>query len=161
MGKMSENHWEFLFKLAGLHYLLIDPLIKRFKYLEAKSGDKSLSGYQLIICYHAMRSIELSLKSFLMQKGRTRSQVRKDFGHDITDLLLEAEEKGLSFDAKTFVPIISMTEYYKGKEFEYTSLRKMSIIPIDKISDIARLVYDEVMKELKKGGLATEKTTLD
>jgi hypothetical protein len=54
-------------------------------------------------------AIELALKAFLAHKGATYQQL-KDFGHNLTELLRDATQKGLSLTAPTHLSIVTLNE---------------------------------------------------
>jgi len=148
MDKFPENNWRGLYQLALLHFISIKILNKEFKRLKTKHG-KKLGGYYLIIYYHALRSVELLLKSFLIFKGQTRAQIKKEFKHDIEFLLLEVDTYGVTFDAKAFMTLVHLNKYYQEKEFEYASLRSLRLLPIEKMVDLIKSMFIVIEKEIK------------
>lgn len=84
-----------------------------------KAGEVSLPSYFLL-----GRSVELSLKAFLLTSGVTREELRsRKYGHDLDALLKEATKRGLEKQ----IPIkdvergvIELLNYdYAEKRFEY------------------------------------------
>ena len=72
------------------------------------------------------QSIELSLKSFLSLKGMSRKELKKNFGHELTELLKEAVNRGLSGFADILPddPVLVKTadlwyDSQGGKRFQY------------------------------------------
>ncbi len=95
------------------------------------------------------RSIELSLKAFLLSQGMTSNQVKnKKFGHNIITLFVEAQNRNLQNEV-TFssieVGVIQVLNIdYSSKRLEYRNTGGMYHIPnIADTENIARkLVHD-------------------
>jgi hypothetical protein len=90
----------------------------------------------------------LLLKSFLIFKGQTRAQIKKEFKHDIEFLLLEVDTYGVTFDMKAFITLVHLNKYYQKKEFEYASLRSMKLLPIEKLVDLIKSMFIVIEKEI-------------
>lgn len=102
------------------------------------------------------RSIELSLKAYLLQHGIPISELRKKkYGHDLHALLNEAMNRGLldivKLDSQE-IGVIDLLSYdYMEKRLEYRITGGMYALPlIDITHDVTRrLAYDleEVMSD--------------
>ncbi len=105
--------------------------------------------------YLAGRSIELSLKAFLLIKGVTRDKLKKSLGHDLHKLLRKCKELGI-------VNIVNISEvqegiienlntWYARKGFEYFELESLTNSPkslpdISSVQDLANFLI-EALKE--------------
>lgn len=109
-----------------------------------RSGEVSLPAYFLL-----GRSIELSLKAFLLHKGIPVSELRKKrYGHNLRELLAEARARGIerfveleAIDAG----VISLLSYdYEAKRLEYRITKGSYALPhLPETWDIARrLAYE-------------------
>ena len=88
-------------------------------------GDEE--GYEIIAPYSVMflmaRSMELSLKAYLLHKGTTREAIARKISHSLTESLKQAELCGLAQSAniveddRKFIAVVD--ELYNNKEFEY------------------------------------------
>lgn len=80
-------------------------------------------GFTPVPYYLICRSIELSLKAFLLARGVDRTFLKKKLGHDITVALHRAERECLSSVVKLRSnerdAIQQVNELYKEKKFEY------------------------------------------
>jgi hypothetical protein len=152
MAIIPINNWQIFYRSAQLHYVSFRILSREFKKLRNTHGGKKFSGYHRIVYYHALRSVELLLKCYLIYKGYTANQVKKEFGHDLLYLILIVEQHGLIFDEKTFFFIKHLNTYYQKKEFEYISLTAFKIVKLEHLTDMLKFMFsvaDEKM-DIKK-----------
>jgi HEPN domain-containing protein len=84
------------------------------------------SDFTPVQCFLYCRSIELSLKAFLLTKGVTVSKLRdrkKGIGHDLEAALREAESRGLSdfieIRGESREELRKANDYYLAKGLEY------------------------------------------
>jgi hypothetical protein len=103
MNKISETEWRPFYKMAGMHFISFRILYREFKILCNQRGEKNFYGHKRILYYHALRSVELLLKSFMIFKGESRTKVKKIFSHNIFNLFLNVDCYGLAFDSKVFM----------------------------------------------------------
>lgn len=116
------------------------------------AGDLVLSkakGVSLPAYFLLGRSIELSLKAFLLHCGMTIEELRsKKHGHDLSALLIEAMNRGLSKLVKLEaqeIGVIDLLSYdYMEKRFEYRVTGGTYALPlIDVTHDVTRrLAYE-------------------
>jgi len=92
---------------------------------------KSDNSFSPASYYLVCRSLELSMKSFLLAKGMTRQEIkdRRKYGHDLKKLLRKAEELGINkvspiSDAQE-EQIVKANNWYARKGFEYFELQNI------------------------------------
>jgi hypothetical protein len=96
----------------------------------AMGADRTLGmkpGYEIFapipVLYLIGHSIELSLKAFLLHKGVTLSDLRKNFGHDLGKCFKKAEDLGLlslvTFDEHELEAFFVLNNLYSTKQLEY------------------------------------------
>ena len=138
--KLTHNSHEYgqcLFGLAG-EYLDAAEVLH-----DCKNG-KWLPMY-FLICH----SLELSLKSFLSQRGYDEKQLKR-IGHSIEKCLIEAEGKGLrpSILPPEVNKILELDRHYTGKSLEYF-YRKEKILTnakdlITSTKHLRSAIFDEI-----------------
>lgn len=102
------------------------------------------------------RSIELSLKAFLLLKGITRAQLKKrSLGHDLHKILKKCKELGLlnivSVSEQQETAISMLNEWYARKGLEYFEIKNIvagsgSLPNIDIVKELA----SELIEGLKQ-----------
>jgi len=95
-------------------------------FLTAARDLKPSDHFSPVPYYLYCRSIELSLKSFLLGKGVTKKILKKKLGHDLVKTLKLARKSGIS-DLLLLSPdqencLRKANEYYASKGFEYFEL---------------------------------------
>lgn len=85
----------------------------------------SPAGYYLIC-----RSLELSMKAYLLASGVSRDQLKKrSLGHDLDKILLKSKDLGLfsivSITDEEYDNIIKANRWYVRKGFEYFELKNI------------------------------------
>jgi len=72
------------------------------------------------------RTVELVLKSFLLTKGQTVAELKREFGHDLNSLLRDANLRGISkligLNAIDIGIIKVLNLDYLSKRFEYREI---------------------------------------
>ena len=106
--------------------------------------------------YMACRSIELSLKAFLLLKGVTRDQLKKKpLWHDLHKILKKCKELGISnlvsISSSQELYIESLNKWYVRKGFEYFELENLVSSPksLPNITEIQELA-NFLIKGLKE-----------
>ena len=105
----------------------------------------------LPIYYLFLHSIELSLKTYLLQvKAVTIGQLRKQYGHDISKLSAIAVQHNLEsrckIDRKQWEAVYQVAGYYLEKRFEYFQLGLLTMPPIEPIAQIADNLIEGIDK---------------
>lgn len=100
-------------------------------FLNAHESYKSDNPFSPVSYYLVCRSLELSMKSFLLAKGMTRQEIKntKKYGHDLKKILRKAKELGIN----TISPIsdtqeeqiVQANNWYARKGFEYFELQNI------------------------------------
>lgn len=96
----------------------------------AMGADRTLGmkpGYEIFapipVLYLIGHSMELSLKAFLLHKGVTLSDLRKNFGHDLGKCFKKAKDIGLlrdvTFDEHEIGAFFALNDLYSNKQLEY------------------------------------------
>ena len=103
-----------------------------------RANEISLPAYFLL-----GRSVELSLKAFLLGCGMKATELKKNFGHNLSSLLETARERGLEQELKLEsieIAVIDMLSYdYMEKRFEYRDTGGTYHLPlIDVTEQVAR-----------------------
>jgi hypothetical protein len=94
--------------------------------------------------YMACRSIELSLKAFLLLKGVTRHQLKKKpLQHDLHEILKRCKELGISslvsMCSSQELHIEALNKWYARKGFEYFELENLGGTPLPSITEVQEL----------------------
>ncbi len=93
-------------------------------------------------------AIELALKAFLLNGGRTERDLRK-IGHDLPALLTEAEARGLTSTGSQHFRISVLGANYEDRIFAYPSEGVLTIILPGRLREIAQEVICEVFISVK------------
>lgn len=96
--------------------------------------------------YMACRSIELSLKAFLLLRGVTRDQLKKKpLWHDLNGILKKCKELGISnivsISNSQELCIDALNKWYARKGFEYFELKNLGGRPLPNITDVQELAH--------------------
>ena len=95
-------------------------------FLTAARDLKPSDHFSPVPYYLCCRSIELSLKSFLLGKGVTKNILKEKLGHDLVNILKRARKEGISDLIKLSATqencLRKANEYYASKGFEYFEL---------------------------------------
>jgi hypothetical protein len=94
------------------------------EFLSAASGLKAEATFSPVPYYLICRSIELSLKSYLLAKGIPQKKLKKrDLGHDLVKVLHKAQSMGIGSIVQVTqhqeMEIKKANKYYAFKGFEY------------------------------------------
>lgn len=120
----------------------------------AAKGFEIKDGFSPVPYYLVCRSLELSLKAFLLAKGVSRQKLKqRSLGHDLEKVLEKAISMGLdkyvSFTPKDKVELEKANKYYATKGFEYfevvkaaTGYRNLPEIVV--LIDLARNIIDNL-----------------
>lgn len=101
-------------------------LVYARQFLEAAQALPQTTKFSPVPYYLLCRSLELSLKAYLLSVGHSKDDVRRKIGHNLCEALLRAEENGLT--ATIIVTALEIehiglaNEYYANKGFEYFSV---------------------------------------
>ena len=99
-------------------------------------GENATAG-QFILFTHA---IELALKSFLHQDGRSLKDLRLQFGHDLNDLMKDAQKAGLHFREADAETVVAQLSQYR----EYVTIRHDFSAETPSVADAARVAQSIV-----------------
>lgn len=112
-------------------YIFITPLgfhTYATDFLTAARDLKPSDHFSPVPYYLYCRSIELSLKSFLLGKGVTKRILKEKLGHDLMKILKRARKGEISDLIKLSAAqencLRKANEYYASKGFEYFELAK-------------------------------------
>jgi len=98
------------------------------EFLKAGQGFKDGGKFSPVPYYLYCRSIELSLKSFLLSKGVSKEILKKKLGHNLEKIINEAESLGLNdvvvIAKQHRIELKKANEYYVSKGFEYFEVLK-------------------------------------
>jgi len=99
------------------------------KFLEVALTFQSDDNFSPVPYYLFCRSIELSLKSFLLAKGVSKSSLKqKNLGHNLEKNLEKAQSLGLNdvvtINTSQIVELKKANNYYNSKGFEYFEVIK-------------------------------------
>jgi hypothetical protein len=94
------------------------------------------------VMYLIGRSIELTLKAFLLHRGVTLGELRLKFGHDLEECFKKAEQLGLpqslSFSVEELGAFQLLKDLYSTKQLEYivTGARKFPFLrPLESFAE--------------------------
>src|SRR5215510_8907517 len=94
--------------------------------------------------YMACRSIELSLKAFLLLKGVTRDEL-KSLGHDLDKILRRCKKLEISslvcISASQELYIEALNKWYARKGFEYFELANLGGTTLPDITEVQQLAH--------------------
>jgi hypothetical protein len=124
------------------------------EFLKAAQGFKINDGFSPVPYYLTCRSMELSLKAFLLAKGFPKKRLKeKNLGHDLEKIL----EKAISMGLDTFVSLLPQhkeelkkaNKYYASKGFEYFEVIKAmtgyrNLPDISVLTDVAALLVSKL-----------------
>jgi hypothetical protein len=79
--------------------------------------------------YLICRSLELSMKAYLLANGVSRDQIKRSLGHDLHKILLKSKNLGLfslvSISDEEHDNIIKANRWYVRKGFEYFEIKNI------------------------------------
>lgn len=103
--------------------------------------------------YLICRSLELSMKAYLLASGVSRDQLKiKGLGHDLDKILLKSKDLGLSsivsITDEEYNNIIKANRWYVRKGFEYFELKNIveSRSTLPDINVLERLAHQLIIK---------------
>jgi hypothetical protein len=101
--------------------------------------------YSIVSYYLLGHAAELLLKSYLHKQGVPISELKKDYGHDLAELV----RRSSAFDVGVELPqIASLSLAYSEKRLEYRRRCQTSFPPLDallsEVSQLQRRVFDQV-----------------
>lgn len=100
-------------------------------------------------------AIELALKAFLLNGGRTEQELRK-FGHDLRRLLEECESLGLKETGSRNFRLAGLGANYEDRQFAYPEEGVLNIIIPRSLREIVNELIQEVFISVKGEKLFTE-----
>ncbi len=113
-------------------FVNLSPLAFHFyssHFLKVARSIEPQTGFSPVPYYLYCRSLELSLKAFLLAKGISKDEIkRKPLCHHLKKILKRADEMGLG--SLVVVSLIERQElskansYYKAKDFEYANISR-------------------------------------
>ncbi len=146
---------DIVVKVPTLH-LYISPFgFHRYasEFLKAAKGFQKTNAFSPVPYYLFSRSIELSLKAFLLTKGFSKRTLKEKFGHDLE----EALNKSVSLGLDDIVVISCLykdnikkaNNYYASKGFEYFEVCKAvmgypNLPSLDVLSEIASTLVSKL-----------------
>lgn len=99
------------------------------QFLAADQSSQQGKGFSPVPYYLVCRSIELTLKAFLLAERAPIDEIKRKIGHNLVKALDKAKAKGLgnlvNVDANVEKEIENANHYYKNKEFEYFEFDRM------------------------------------
>lgn len=100
------------------------------------------------ICAFWGQIVELALKSFLLAKGLTATELKKNYGHDLAKLFHEAEARGISMligSTSTNAGAIGLLNVdYARKRFDYREPGARYFVPDE-------ILMRQVIRRLLRG----------
>jgi hypothetical protein len=136
--------------------LNINPLAFNYyasHYLQVARTVEITPRFSPVPYYLYCRSLELSLKAFLLLKGLSKNVIRKKpYSHNLETILLKAKELGLGsyviVSEEERLELLKANDYYNVKDFEYANTMKVvcgypdlpNLIVLENLA--ARLVSD-------------------
>lgn len=104
-------------------------LVYATDFLNAYESYKSDIKFSPASYYLVCRSLELSMKSFLLAKGITRQEIKNEYGHDLQKILRKAKELGINTTSPISETqeeqIVKANDWYARKGFEYFELQNI------------------------------------
>lgn len=104
-------------------------------FLKAAEGSQMTGDFAPVPCFLYCKSIELSLKSFLLAKNVDGTKVRRNIGHNLERALEEAESQGLydivEIPCEYKEELRKANYYYKDKAFEYLDSYEVMMKRVD------------------------------
>jgi len=123
------------------------------EFLKAGQEFKGEDIFSPVPYYLYCRSIELSLKSFLLSKGVSKETLKKKIGHNLEKSINKAESLGLS-DVVVIAKqhrkeLKKANEYYVSKGFEYFEVLKavtgyQNLPDLSLLSELASLLVSKL-----------------
>jgi len=102
--------------------------------------------YSSVIYYLLGHAAELTLKAFLVHRGKTISEL-KGIGHDLEELEKCARETSLSKKA-SLSGVIQLSNIYKDKNFEYRTRKNKNFpqleVLLEEIEQLQSIVFEHV-----------------
>ncbi len=124
------------------------------EFLRAAQGFKINDGFSPVPYYLICRSMELSLKAFLLAKGFPKRRLKeRNLGHDLEKILKKAISMGLdkffSLSPQHTEEIRKANKYYASKGFEYFEVIKAmtgyrNLPDISVLTDFATLLVTKL-----------------
>ncbi len=117
--------------VVGTGHVHLTPIIYHSyaeQYLAACRTAEAAPGFSPVPYYLCCRSLELSVKAYLLKRGVTVNELKK-LGHDLLRNLTKAQSIGLS-GILTITPaeqceLTKANAYYAKKDFEYGHLARL------------------------------------
>ena len=100
-------------------------------------------------------SIELALKAFLLNRGRTEQELRK-IGHDLRRLLEECESLGLTETGSCYFRFAVLGANYQDRQFAYPEEAVLNTIIPRSLREIVNELIQELFISVKGEKLFTE-----
>lgn len=100
-------------------------------------------------------AIELALKAFLLNGGRTERELRR-LGHDLSRMLEQAEALGLTGTGSRHFRVAVLGANYKDRLFAYPEEGNLAIILPGRLREIAHELICEVFVSVKGAELLTQ-----
>ena len=98
-------------------------------FYEAAINHKSSRNFSPASYYLFGRSLELSLKAFLLLKGVSREKIKRSLGHDLEKILKKCKEYSLhdylSLNMDEEIQIRSLNDWYCRKGLEYFEIKNL------------------------------------
>ncbi len=104
--------------------------------------------------YLVCRSIELTLKSFLLSLEKDENELKNEFGHDIQYLLKQSIAEGIErlhpIDNKNLESIKLVNTYYKTKQFEYIKEGMKRLPSLQELAGFSKSLNNAVSNHIVK-----------
>jgi len=120
---------------SGIYTAKVEPVRARISHLgfmrdarhfyEAEGKLTGTGDFNVVKYFLLARSVELCLKSLLLDYGFTIKELRakKKYGHNLSKLIKRVSEKKiLSVSSKEKATVEQISDLYDGKKFEYFSV---------------------------------------
>jgi hypothetical protein len=162
MTKPSQSNPKHYVLKAETGYIRVTPfayIADAGDFLEAAKQFKTSRRFSTVPYYLLCRSIELSLKCFLLGKGVSKKDLKEKYGHHLINLLTQARHLGIDELGVVLKPeyLDNLTKaqgYYFSKEFEYFEITKaVNAYPDLPELDALRGLASELVKQLKQFAL--------
>lgn len=126
------------------------------EFFSAAGEPKSEVPFSPVPYYLICRSIELSLKSYLIAKGIPHKELKqRELGHDLVKVLQKAKSLGIEsivqISPQQEIELAKANEYYASKGFEYFQVMK-AVTGYRDLPDLSELheLAGMLLKDLKK-----------
>lgn len=115
----------------------------------ANSSDfKSYDPKPSVAYYLIGHSIELALKSFLLQSGVSLDKLRNNYGHDLEQLICASCKNGIQtyfeISSSDIFSLQLLNELYCKKEFEYTSTGFKTLLAYQSAENLSHTIVHGV-----------------